>query len=122
MTGPGVGSDQDSAVAWVIVDPSAVPERWAGRAWAVAAIPLLADESADLLNGTPVTRMDRMDEELLRLIGDGLSSRAIAGRLQISERTVDRRVAHIKDRLGAASRFDLARIAAALPPDASDTD
>lgn len=114
------GSDSEAAtipsVAWVIVDRVSVPERWADRALDVAMIPLLADEFADLLNGDPVSKMDGTDEELLRLIGAGLSSGAIAQRLRISERTVDRRIARLKDRFGAASRFDLAKIAAVLPP------
>lgn len=120
---PVIESDppsEDPNVTWVLVDHDAVPARWADRARNVAVIPLLADESADLLNGEPVSRMDDTDERLLRLIGRGLSSKAIAARLRISERTVDRRVARLKNELGARSRFDLARIAGALTPDMSD--
>lgn len=108
--GPGLGQ------AWVIMDRVSVPPRWADRATDVALIPLLPDESADLLNGHPISRMDCADEELLRLIGQGLSSRSMAGRLGVSERTVDRRIARLKDVFGAASRFDLARISSTLPP------
>ncbi|MBW1598593.1 response regulator transcription factor [Streptomyces sp. JJ38] len=36
----------------------------------------------------------------------GLTDRAVARRLGLSERTVRRMVAHLMDRLGAASRFE----------------
>lgn len=111
-----IGPEPESTAAWVIVDRDAVPMLWADRAQDVALIPLLPEESTDLLNGNPVSKMGRMDEQLLRLIGEGLSSRAMATKLRISERTVDRRVARLKDRLGVSSRIDLARIAALLPP------
>jgi len=42
--------------------------------------------------------------EVLRLVIDGLSNRAIADSLSLSERTVEHHVMHILDRLGVDSR------------------
>ncbi|PTT63890.1 hypothetical protein DBR22_15080 [Arthrobacter sp. HMWF013] len=46
--------------------------------------------------------------EVLRLIVQGLTNRAIAGELFISERTVHRHVANILDKLGVSSRTEAA--------------
>jgi DNA-binding NarL/FixJ family response regulator len=46
--------------------------------------------------------------EVLRLIVDGLTNRAIASELFISERTVHRHVTNILDKLGASSRTQAA--------------
>jgi DNA-binding CsgD family transcriptional regulator len=50
--------------------------------------------------------------EVLALLARGDTNRAIAGRLGISERTVDRHVSNIFDKLGVASRAEAAAYAA----------
>ncbi len=48
---------------------------------------------------------DVMDERLLTLLSAGLKDEAIARQLQVSPRTVGRRIAELMDRLGARTRF-----------------
>lgn len=48
--------------------------------------------------------LSRRELEVIRLIAEGLSNQAIAGRLGISEHTVHRHVANILTRLDAPSR------------------
>jgi DNA-binding CsgD family transcriptional regulator len=57
--------------------------------------------------------------EVLELVADGLTNADIAGRLVLSERTVDHHVAALLDKLGATSRHDAARKARGLASAAS---
>ena len=60
--------------------------------------------------------------DVLALLGGGLRNADIAGRLHISEKTVDHHVSAILAKLGVPSRRDASRAAAArgiLPPDGS---
>ncbi len=50
--------------------------------------------------------------EILALLSEGLTNAQIAGRLVISERTVDHHVAAVLRKLGVSSRADAARVAA----------
>src|SRR5256885_6607218 len=52
--------------------------------------------------------LSRREHEVARLVADGLSNRDIAGRLYLSERTVDNHVHHILDKLGFDSRVQVA--------------
>lgn len=49
------------------------------------------------------TLLDRRDVEILRMLSEGMLEERIAADLHVSLRTLQRRVAVIKDRLGAAS-------------------
>ena len=48
------------------------------------------------------------EEEVLRLLADGLTNREIAGRLFISQKTVAAHMAHIYDKLDVHSRVEAA--------------
>ena len=54
-----------------------------------------------------VTRLTERQIEIVKLIGKGLSSRAIATELQRSIKTVEAHKMHIRERLGLASTHDL---------------
>lgn len=56
--------------------------------------------------------LDEDDAKLLLYLGAGLTDEAIARELAVSDRTVGRRIAHLQERLGARSRFQLAHQAA----------
>jgi DNA-binding NarL/FixJ family response regulator len=51
------------------------------------------------------------EEEIVKLIAEGYSSRAIADTLVISEKTVDRHRANILQKLGMRDRLELTRFA-----------
>ena len=68
---------------------------------------------------TGTARVSPREREVARLIADGLSNRAIAVRLGLSERTIEAHVEHILDKLGFRSR---SRVAAWVTEEANRTD
>jgi DNA-binding CsgD family transcriptional regulator len=52
--------------------------------------------------------LDPADENLARLTARGLTVSAMAGRLNLSARSVNRRLARLRERLGVASTAELA--------------
>jgi pimeloyl-ACP methyl ester carboxylesterase/DNA-binding CsgD family transcriptional regulator len=58
--------------------------------------------------GPPPAELSRREREVAQLLAGGLSNREIAGRLYLSERTVDNHVHHILDKLGFDSRVQVA--------------
>jgi predicted ATPase/DNA-binding CsgD family transcriptional regulator len=69
-----------------------------------------ADPAAAAVADLPLTARER---EVAGLIAEGLTNRQIGERLFIAHRTVDTHVAHIRARLGCASRSQVAAIVAA---------
>jgi ATP/maltotriose-dependent transcriptional regulator MalT len=62
----------------------------------------------------PVEALTPRERDVFELVGDGLSNRAIAGKLAISDQTVKFHVASICAKLGAANRTDAVRRALRL--------
>ena len=62
--------------------------------------------------GSRRRRPDAFDEPILRLLLNGVPDKAIAARLQVSERTVQRHVRVLLARLGARNRMQLGQILA----------
>jgi pimeloyl-ACP methyl ester carboxylesterase/DNA-binding CsgD family transcriptional regulator len=56
----------------------------------------------------PAADLSRREREVASLLAGGLSNKEIAGRLYLSERTVDNHVHHILDKLGFDSRVQVA--------------
>jgi DNA-binding NarL/FixJ family response regulator len=75
-------------------------------AWLTAAQPESELEPRD---GTPVVPLTRREQEVLERLAEGLSNRAIASALEISDQTVKFHVASICGKLGAANRTDAVR-------------
>lgn len=63
----------------------------------------------------------RADQQLLVLLANGLSDRAVARELGISERTLSRRLTTLSQRYGAQSRFQLGYLAARLLAEQEDS-
>lgn len=61
-----------------------------------------------------LTKLSTREQEIVALIGTGLSSQRIADRLDISRRTVDSHRAHIIDKLDLGNASELIRLAAIL--------
>jgi DNA-binding CsgD family transcriptional regulator/streptogramin lyase len=59
--------------------------------------------------------LSRREQEVAALVAEGLTNRAIADRLFISERTVDGHLEHIREKLGVNSRAQVAVWYAARP-------
>jgi len=68
---------------------------------------------ADEVKGASLTRREL---EVAALVAQGLTNRAIAERMFISERTVDGHLEHIREKLGVSTRTQVATWYAARPP------
>lgn len=64
--------------------------------------------AAEPVRAGGMVELSRREREVATLLADGLSNRAIAERLYLSERTVDNHVHHILDKLGFDSRVQVA--------------
>jgi DNA-binding NarL/FixJ family response regulator len=110
----------------ILVGSAAERERLRARAdgllTVVAEFPTLAEARASGIPAdaivTAASREERIDEPLtarevqvLELLAEGLSNKAIAARLGISDQTVKFHVAAIAGKLGAANRTDAVRLA-----------
>ena len=70
----------------------------------------LAAELTDLLAAVSGSepQLTNREREIAALVASGLSNAAIAGRLTLSERTVENHVSHIMRKLGGTSRASVA--------------
>jgi len=57
----------------------------------------------------PPAVLTRRQQDIARLIADGLSNRQIAARLFLSERTVETHITNILNKLGLGSRTQISR-------------
>jgi DNA-binding CsgD family transcriptional regulator/DNA-binding beta-propeller fold protein YncE len=64
----------------------------------------------------PRSKLSRREQEVAALVAEGLTNRAIAQRMFISERTVDGHLEHIREKLGFTSRSQVATWYVAQPP------
>lgn len=98
------------------VAPEAIVRAWEeGRSMSLeAAIAEALAVTADPIEATETSLPHRLTPrqlEVLRLVAEGHSNRAIAERLSVSERTVEHHVAHILERLELSSRTAAAMFA-----------
>jgi DNA-binding CsgD family transcriptional regulator/DNA-binding beta-propeller fold protein YncE len=70
-------------------------------------------------DGAPKAALSRREQQVAALVAEGLTNRAIAQRMFISERTVDGHLEHIREKLGVTSRAQVATWYVAQPPAAA---
>lgn len=108
MDVPGDGERPDRnrrPSMWLLMDPGALPPGMATRAVPMALVALLPDE-IDVLEGGTGAGLE--DAELATLAARGLPAAEIADRLHISRRTAYRRLARLRDAIGARNSAELA--------------
>jgi pimeloyl-ACP methyl ester carboxylesterase/DNA-binding CsgD family transcriptional regulator/class 3 adenylate cyclase len=81
-----------------------VPGSWS----LFAAGPEQAGRVEEPVNTVAQVKLSPREREVAQLLARGLSNKEIAGRLYVSERTVDNHVHHILDKLGFGSRVQVA--------------
>ena len=98
---------------WVLVSDEDVPDRWRDRAVPLSLIPLLPEEADGILRtGWTDALASPEDEAVARLAARGASANEIARELHMTPRSVYRRLARLRERLGARSSAELvARLA-----------
>jgi len=106
-------SDREVAGAEARTALSVFEDLGAGRD-ADAAAALLRDLGMKAARTGPknVGRLTRREQEVLALLGEGLSNPEIAGRLFLSRKTVEHHVARILSKLGLRGRAEAAALAA----------
>ncbi len=67
-------------------------------------------------DAAPKAALSRREQEVAALVAEGLTNRAIAQRMFISERTVDGHLEHIREKLGVTSRARVAAWYVGQPP------
>ncbi len=98
---------------WVLLPPDQVPDVWRTRAREMSLVALLPEESRGLLAGErPLVPVDPDEEQLLRLVTRGASANSIARELGITPRTVQRRLARLRERFEVGSTAELAVVLA----------
>lgn len=67
------------------------------------------EQSEDLFveTGRGAGDEDALDEQILALLGQGFGDKAVARNLDVSPRTIQRRLRHLMDQAGASTRFQL---------------
>jgi DNA-binding NarL/FixJ family response regulator len=70
---------------------------------------VMAAESRDGQDDAPIEPLTPRETEVLALVAEGLSNKAIAGQLGISDQTVKFHVASICGKLGVANRTEAVR-------------
>src|SRR6266566_1568806 len=109
--------DREVAGAEARAALSAFEDLGAGRD-ADAAAALMRDLGIKAARTAPknVGRLTRREQEVLALLGEGLSNPEIAGRLFLSRKTVEHHVARILSKLGLRGRAEAAALAARGAP------
>lgn len=96
-------------VVWLFMESELIPDRWRGRMVEGALVPLLPEEASRLLaEGRTESGMDPAEERLVELVASGGSPSRIAAELDISRRTLERRLRRLRRRFGVRSTAELA--------------
>ena len=104
-------SDEVEVVGEAVTVAAAKASNFDADAWLVAPDSAANGRGPDLLHpsGDVVETLTARETEVLELLSQGLSNKAIAARLSISDQTVKFHVASICGKLGASNRTDAVR-------------
>lgn len=103
------GDSNGAVPGWVILSPGAVPAAWQARTIPMVLVPLTPAEASELLSQTPVEQdVAAADLPLIHLVARGHSAAEIARELGYSPRTVNRRVARLREDFEVATIQELA--------------
>jgi DNA-binding CsgD family transcriptional regulator len=107
--------DADVPAGWLFLSPEALPDVWRSRAQPAVFVPLMPAEARQLLAGEAAEpTLSARDEKVARLAARGRTADAIARELGISRRTVDRRLALLREQFGVSSSVELGVCLSAL--------
>jgi len=98
-------TDSDGTPSVIVAAPVALRGRVREALEAAGITAVFADDEDEL----PGEQMTRRERDVLALLGDGLSNRAIAERLGISDHTVKFHLAAIYGKLHATTRAEAVR-------------
>ena len=105
----------DLPTAWILLENGTLPSEWAARSRQVQLVRLTPEETSQVLEQKKlVLSLPEDDERLLRLCAQGLSAPQMARRLDISERTVERRLERLRKRFDVDSTPALVSLLARL--------
>ncbi|MGH2692196.1 MAG: LuxR C-terminal-related transcriptional regulator [Actinomycetota bacterium] len=96
-------------MAWIFLENADLPPVWRRRA-VPGYMVLLAGPELERLTGAAEAEpgIDAEDEPILPLVARGLTVTSIASRMGITPRTVERRLARLRERLEVGSTAELA--------------
>ncbi|MGH2756090.1 MAG: response regulator transcription factor [Actinomycetota bacterium] len=90
-------------------DKDRMPEAWRQRARNVTVVPLLSEEAEEFMSGhVGRPELDGQELDIARLAARGMTIREISHQLRISQRSVERGIARLRERFGIASKQELA--------------
>ncbi|MCB9687704.1 MAG: response regulator transcription factor [Alphaproteobacteria bacterium] len=84
---------------------------WSGKLAVGARVAELAVERLAGSRAERPRRLSNREEEVFDLVGQGLTTREIADRLEIGVKTVETHIARLRDKLGANNKTELSRMA-----------
>ena len=106
----------------MLLDPDAVPASWRHRAVPVSLVLLSARDVHALGEAAPRPTLDAGESQLAGLLVAGASAGRMARVLGVSQRTVYRRLADLRRRMGVSSTKQLTRELAAAGMSADVTE
>jgi DNA-binding CsgD family transcriptional regulator len=101
--------------AWLLLHPAAVPEAWLSRATPAVLLALHPSEATAMLRTAALEAAaaePSVEERLRDLVAQGVPKARIAAALNISPRTLDRRLRLLRERFGARTLPELTAILA----------
>lgn len=107
----------DVPKAWVVIEGGSPPPIWADRAAEAWVVRLVPSEIRDVLGERAAQpALGPAELRLARLVARGLTTLQIAGEMSVDLRTVQRQIARLREKFGAASKSELAALLAEAGP------